>query len=194
MAEFLALIILLVTLITLFYLGVSRPTGSLIFLVAWIVAGIVGEWPFEPLLLILVLASLLVLNHIDLRRRLLVKPVYKALQKVMPPIGDTEREAIEAGTTWFDADLFSGKPDWQKFAAIEFSTLTEEEQSFIDNEVEELCGLLNEWQIHHELHDLPKPVWDFLKQKGFFSLIIPKEFGGKDFSPYAQSQIGRAHV
>lgn len=189
MAEVLALVVLVGTLMTLFYLGASRPTGSLVFLVVWLVCGSFADWPLAWVPLVLMLAFLLVLNHIDLRRRLLVKPVYKALQKVMPPIGDTEREAIEAGNTWFEADLFSGKPDWQKFAAIQFSTLSEEEQAFIDNEVEELCGLLNEWQIQHELHDLPKPVWDFLKQKGFFSLIIPKEFGGKDFSPYAQSRV-----
>lgn len=189
MAELLALVVLLGTLVTLFYVGASRPTGSLVFLVVWLVCGSFADWPLFWLPLVLMLASLLVLNHIDLRRRLLVKPVYKLLKKAMPPIGDTEREAIEAGTTWFDADLFSGRPDWQKFAAIRFTSLSDEEQAFIDQEVEELCAMLDEWQIHHELHDLPKPVWDFLRQKGFFSLIIPKEFGGKDFSPYAQSRV-----
>src|SRR5690606_27699553 len=96
--------------------------------------------------------------------------------------------AIEAGATWFEAELFSGKPDWDDFSKVEFTRLTEEEQSFLDNEVEQLCDMLDEWKIYHELKDLPEEVWTFLKSKGFFGLIIPKEYGGRDFSPYAQSR------
>jgi acyl-CoA dehydrogenase len=189
MMGLLALVILVGTLGTLFYRDVSRPTGSLVFLVVWVICGFIGGWPFNWILLILMLAALFVINHIDLRRGLLVQPVFRFLKKSMPPIGDTEREAIEAGTTWFEAELFSGTPDWEKFSNIHFSTLTDEEQSFLDNEVEELCGMLNEWEIFHELRDLPEPVWTFLKKKGFFSLIIPRDYGGKAFSPYAQSRV-----
>lgn len=189
MEAVLALIILLATLVTLFYRRVSRPTASAIFLVVWIICGTFGGWPFNPILLILMLLCLLVINHIDLRQRLIVKPIFNVLKKAMPPIGETEREAIEAGTTWFEAELFSGRPDWDKFHAIKYTQLTVDEQSFLDNEVDELCGMLDEWQIYHELKDLPEPVWNFLKTKGFFSLIIPVEFGGKAFSPYAQSRV-----
>ncbi len=190
MLSLLALLILAATLITVFYLQLSLTVGSITFVVAYLLCGVLfAGWLLNPLLLILVAAALVVLNHPGLRRKLIVQPVFNSLGKVMPPIGDTEREAIEAGATWFEAELFSGKPDWDDFSKTRFTTLSEEEQSFIDNEVEQLCGMLNEWQIYHELRDLPEEVWQFLKDKGFFGLIIPKEYGGKDFSPYAQSRV-----
>ena len=82
-----------------------------------------------------------------------------------------------------------GAPDWKKFDAYPYPTLSEEEQSFLDNEVEQLCSMLNEWEIHHHLKDLPPEVWTFIKEKGFLGLIIPKEYGGKAFSSFAQSRI-----
>jgi len=148
MLSLLALLILAATLITVFYLQLSLTVGSITFVVAYLLCGVLfAGWLLNPLLLILVAAALVVLNHPGLRRRLIVQPVFNSLGKVMPPIGDTEREAIEAGATWFEAELFSGKPDWDDFSKTRFTTLSEEEQSFIDNEVEQLCGMLNEWQI-----------------------------------------------
>ncbi len=189
MLSLLAIVVLIATLMTLFYQQVSRGVGSGIFVVVWLLSAFLAPWLVHPLSLILLAAGVAVINHVDLRQKFISKPVYNALGKVMPAIGDTEREAIEAGTTWFEADIFSGRPDWEKFSHINFTPLTEEEQSFIDNEVQQLCDMLDEWQIFHELKDLPEEVWDFLKHKGFFSLIIPKEYGGKAFSPYAQSRI-----
>ena len=190
MLSLLAIIILLGTLLTIFYNQMSRGVGSLTFGLVWLFSGIfLASWLFNPILLILLGAVLLIINHIDLRQQLITKPAFNTLSKVMPTIGDTEREAIEAGTTWFEADLFAGKPDWDKFSHINFSTLTEEEQSFIDNEVTELCSQIDEWKVNHELKDLSEQTWTFLKEKGFFSLIIPKEYGGKAFSPLAQSLI-----
>lgn len=101
----------------------------------------------------------------------------------------TEREALEAGTTWWEKELFSGKPNWNEFAQINLPQLTAEEQSFLDNEVSELCSLLDEWDIQENLKDLSPAAWQYLKDKKFFGLIIPKEYGGRDFSPYAQSRI-----
>ena len=139
--------------------------------------------------LLLPLAAILaVLNMPDWRRRWLVEPAWDLLRKALPPMSDTEREAIEAGTTWWEKDLFSGQPDWQRFAGIRLPRLTEQEQSFLDNEVEELCGLIDEWEVQQR-QDLPPEVWDFLRQRGFFGLIIPESFGGRDFSAYAQSCI-----
>ncbi|WP_197477468.1 acyl-CoA dehydrogenase [Alcanivorax sp. HI0044] len=189
MLSLLAIVLLIATLMTLFYQQISRGIGSAVFVIVWLLCGFLASWLFHPISLILLAAGVTVLNHVDLRQKFITKPVYNALGKVMPAIGDTEREAIEAGTTWFEADLFSGRPDWEKFAHIQFTTLTDDEQSFIDNEVVQLCDMLDEWQIFHELRDLPEEVWDFLKHKGFFSLIIPTEYGGKAFSPYAQSRI-----
>ncbi|HEY7776394.1 MAG TPA: acyl-CoA dehydrogenase, partial [Kineobactrum sp.] len=129
-----------------------------------------------------------VLNVAQWRRRYLVEPVYAALRKAMPPMSVTEREALEAGTTWWEKDLFSGRPDWARFAAINPPVLTEKEQSFLDNEVNTLCGMIDEWD-EYQRQDLAPEVWDYLRQEGFFGLIIPEEFGGRDFSAYAQSRI-----
>jgi acyl-CoA dehydrogenase len=189
MLSLLAVLILFAALISLFYLQTSLTLGSAVFVVVWLLCGLLAHWLYNPILLILLIGALVVLNHAGLRRKLISAPVYKALGKVMPPIGETEREAIEAGSIWFEAELFSGKPDWDDFSKVTFTRLSDEEQAFIDNEVEQLCGLLDEWKIYHELHDLPEEVWRFLKDKGFFSLIIPRQYGGKDFSPYAQSRV-----
>ncbi|HBP68111.1 MAG TPA: acyl-CoA dehydrogenase, partial [Alcanivorax sp.] len=188
MLSLLALVILVATLTTIFYMQLSLTVGSVTFAVVWLLCGLLASWLYNPILLILLAGALVVLNHPGLRRKLISKPVYQTLGKMMPPIGDTEREAIEAGATWFEAELFSGKPDWDDFSKVNFTQLTEDEQSFLDNEVQELCEMLDEWKIYHEHKDLPEEVWDYLKTKGFFSLIIPKEYGGRDFSPYAQSR------
>ncbi|HEX5678806.1 MAG TPA: acyl-CoA dehydrogenase [Alcanivorax sp.] len=188
MLSLLALVILVATLTTIFYMQLSLTVGSVTFAVVWLLCGLLASCLYNPLLLILLAAVLVVLNHPGLRRKLISKPVFKALGKMMPPIGDTEREAIEAGATWFEAELFGGRPDWDDFSKVNFTQLTEEEQSFLDNEVQELCAMLDEWKIYHEHKDLPEEVWDYLKANGFFSLIIPKEYGGRDFSAYAQSR------
>ncbi len=189
MLSLLALVILVAVFLAIFYLRLSLAIGSVVFAVVWLLCGLFAPWPYNPLLLIIAAAVLIVLNHGGLRRKLISAPTFRMLGKVMPEIGDTEREAIEAGATWFEAELFSGRPDWSGFSRIAFTQLSDEEQSFIDNEVETLCDMLDEWKIYHELRDLPEEVWQYLKDHGFFSLIIPREFGGKDFSPYAQSRV-----
>lgn len=143
-----------------------------------------GMW----LVLLLVLGVIALLNVEGWRRRYLVAPVYGMLRKAMPPMSSTEREALAAGTTWWEKDLFSGNPDWHRFAAIQPPTLSDKEQAFIDNEADELCSMIDEWDVHQR-QDLSPEVWDYLRQKGFFGLIIPESFGGRDFSPYAQSRI-----
>jgi acyl-CoA dehydrogenase len=125
------------------------------------------------------------------RRDRISKPIFGWAQRVLPTLSDTEREAIEAGDVWWDADLFSGKPDWAKLLAFPTATLSAEEQAFLDGPVEELCGMLDEWRINWELCDLPPDVWDFLKTRKFFAMIIPKEYGGLGFSAYAHSEVIR---
>jgi acyl-CoA dehydrogenase len=112
-------------------------------------------------------------------------------QHALPRLSDTEREAIEAGDVWWDADLFTGNPDWNKLLAFAPAKLSEEEQQFLDGPVEELCRMLNDWKINWEWHDLPPEVWDFLKSKKFFAMIIPKAYGGLGFSAYAHSEVIR---
>jgi acyl-CoA dehydrogenase len=125
------------------------------------------------------------------RRDRITEPIFRWAQRVLPSLSATEREAIEAGDVWWDADLFSGNPDWSKLLAFPKARLSPEEQAFLDGPVEELCRMLNEWEINWELRDLPPRVWDFLKTQKFFGMIIPKEHGGLAFSAYAHSEIIR---
>ena len=129
------------------------------------------------------------LNIYPLRRNLLSRPVYKFMAKIMPQISSTEQEALDAGDVWWEADLFNGKPDFSRIQKLPKPTLTDKEQAFLDGPVEELCGMLDDWKITHEDSDLSPETWQFLKDKGFFAMIIPEEFGGLEFSAYAHSQV-----
>lgn len=125
----------------------------------------------------------------SLRRGLITTPLFNAYRRALPPLSRTEQEALEAGTVWWDADLFSGRPDWQKFLAAPKPQLTAAEQAFLDGPVEALCQMLDDWQIVHELRDMPPEVWEFAKKHRFFGLIIPEEYGGLGFSALAQSAV-----
>jgi acyl-CoA dehydrogenase len=125
------------------------------------------------------------------RRDWLTKPIFRLAQRALPRLSDTEREAIEAGDVWWDADLFTGNPDWEKLLAFSPARLSDEEKQFLDGPVEELCRMVNDWRINWELHDLPPEVWEFLKAKKFFAMIIPKRYGGLGFSAYAHSEVIR---
>ncbi|HVV79848.1 MAG TPA: acyl-CoA dehydrogenase [Pseudolabrys sp.] len=125
------------------------------------------------------------------RRDLLTKPIFGGAKRALPSLSDTEREAIEAGDVWWDADIFSGNPDWDKLLAFAPAKLSAEEQAFLDGPVEELCAMVDDWEINWTLHDLPPEVWDFLKAKKFFAMIIPKEYGGLGFSNFAHSEVIR---
>ncbi|MDO8704206.1 MAG: acyl-CoA dehydrogenase [Sulfuricaulis sp.] len=124
-----------------------------------------------------------------LRRALFSAPLLKIFRRIMPPMSDTEREALEAGTVWWEAELFGGNPKWEELFNLPLPTLSTEEQTFLDGPVEKLCALLDDWQITHERGDLPPEVWRFLKDKGFFGMIIPKKYGGLEFSAQAHSAV-----
>ena len=124
-----------------------------------------------------------------LRRRLVSDGVLAAFRGILPPMSQTEREAIEAGTVWWDGELFSGKPAWNTLLATERPTLTAEEQRFVDNEAETLATMASEWETAHVWRDLPPAVWQYIKDKGFLGMNIPKDYGGLGFSAYAQSQV-----
>ncbi|MGE3150737.1 MAG: acyl-CoA dehydrogenase [Pseudorhodoplanes sp.] len=125
------------------------------------------------------------------RRNRLSRPIFGWARNALPRMSDTEREALEAGDVWWDAELFTGHPDWAKLLATPPAKLSPEEQAFLDGPVEALCGMLDDWQINRELGDLPPEVWDFLKKNRFFGMIIPKQFGGLGFSAFAHSQVIR---
>ena len=137
---------------------------------------------------LLLLAAALPLVLPEQRRELFSAPMFAWFQRVLPPMSDTERDAIEAGTVWWDGELFSGRPDWDKLLAYPKAQLSEEEKAFLDGPTEELCAMVSDWQIGQQM-DLPAKAWEHIKQHGFFALIIPKEYGGKGFSAYAHSQV-----
>ena len=122
------------------------------------------------------------------RQKVFSGPVFKWFQRTLPPMSQTEREAIDAGTVWWDGELFSGRPDWGTLLDYPAPKLSEEEQAFIDGPTEQLCAMVSDWQIGQDM-DLPPEAWAHIKQHGFFALIIPKEYGGKGFSAYAHSQV-----
>ncbi len=129
------------------------------------------------------------LNLVDFRRRKISAPLLTAFQKVTPELSDTEQVALDAGTVGFEGELFSGKPDWSKLLKLPKPELSVEEQAFLDGPVEELCAMVDDWQICHELADLPPEMWAFLKTHKFFGMIIPKEYGGLGFSALAHSAV-----
>ena len=140
------------------------------------------------LLWLLLLAVALPLLLPQQRRSLFTAPLFAWFKRVLPPMSATERDAIEAGTVWWDGELFSGRPDWDTLLAYPKAQLTEEEQAFIDGPTEALCAMVSDWQIGQQM-DLPAEAWAHIKQHGFFALIIPKQYGGKGFSAYAHSQV-----
>lgn len=123
------------------------------------------------------------------RRQNMTGPLLKHIKAQLPAISETEQQAIKAGNTWWEKELFCGRPDWRTLMAMPAPALSADERSFLDNQVETLCKMLNDWQITHEDHDLPKEVWAYIKQEKFFGLIIPKQYGGLAFSAYAHSSI-----
>ena len=123
------------------------------------------------------------------RKRRISQPLLGKFRKVLPAMSDTEKDAIEAGTVWWDAQLFSGKPDWKMWQQFPKPTLTAQEQAFMDNEVVHACSLVDDWKITTEDFDLPAQAWDYIKSKRFLGMIIPKQYGGLGFSAFAHSEV-----
>lgn len=124
-----------------------------------------------------------------LRRYVVSRFILGVFRKVLPTLSQTEQEALDAGTVWWDGELFTGNPRWQKLLELPSPVLSRTEQAFLDNEVEQLCAMLDDWDITHVRQDLPPHVWQFIKEKGFFGMIIPKEYGGLAFSALAHSAV-----
>lgn len=181
-----SLLLFLVLLAVVFYHRLPLLAGSVTMVIGSAVLAVLAEGAWLWFILTIVVA--VVLNVEALRRQLLIEPVFRLLRRSLPAMSSTEQEALEAGTTWWEKDLFSGKPDWEKFEGIGLAQLSEEEQAFIDVEVEALCQLIDDWDVQQR-QDLSPETWSYLREHGFFGLIIPKEFGGRAFSPYAQSRV-----
>ena len=125
------------------------------------------------------------------RRNYLSRPIFRMAATALPPISETEREAIGAGTVWWDGELFSGNPDWRKLLDMPQAQLSAREQAFMDGPVRELCAMVDEWKIAWEDRDLPQEVWGFMREKKFFGMIIPEKYGGLGFSNTAHSEVVR---
>ncbi len=189
-----ALLIILAAIAVIWALAYHRLPA-----IAWTIAAAAGMgllsvysgWPQSLLAVpwaVFIVVALLA-NPTPIRRALMSRPLLGLFRKILPHVSQTEQEALDAGTVWWDGDLFSGNPDWNKLLSFPKPTLSAEERAFLDGPVEELCGMCDEWEITHELHDLPQHVWQFLKDRGFFGMIIPKAYGGLGFSALAHSEV-----
>ncbi|MEM7733629.1 MAG: acyl-CoA dehydrogenase [Pseudomonadota bacterium] len=129
------------------------------------------------------------LSFAPLRKAVLTKPVFGVVKRILPPVSPTEKEALDAGTVGWDAELFSGQPDWDKLHAILPAEMSDEERAFFEGPTEELCKMLSDWEVRHENRDVPDHIWKFIADNGFFGMLISKEHGGLGISPQAQSLI-----
>ncbi|CAG9412285.1 acyl-CoA dehydrogenase FadE [Providencia alcalifaciens] len=181
-------IVLFIALIGVLSYHKSSLILSAIILLAYTAAmGAANVWSYWMLLPVALVLLPFVITPI--RQSLFSSKAMTMFQKVMPPMSSTEKEAIDAGTTWWEGDLFRGAPNWNKLHNYPKPQLTAEEQAFIDGPVETVCGMVNDFEVSHELADLPPEVWQYLRDHRFFAMIIKKEYGGLEFSAYAQSQV-----
>ncbi|MBV7377999.1 acyl-CoA dehydrogenase [Maritimibacter dapengensis] len=130
-------------------------------------------------------------TDLSFRARTVTRPIFNWAKNALPTLSETESEALNAGEVWWEAELFSGNPDWSKLAAVKPPEFSAEEQAFFDGPVKDLCAMIDDWKINHEDGDLSAEVWDFLREHRFFGMIIPKDHGGLGFSAFAHSEIVR---
>ncbi len=172
------------------YLRLPLLVWSLLLTVGFVAFSIFSDATLtqKTLLWILFAAVVIPLNVKPVRLTLLSRAIYRVMKKIMPTISQTEQEALEAGDVWWEAELFSGNPDFSFLQNLPAPVLTDEEQAFLDGPVEEFCEMLDDWQITHVDYDLTPEAWQFAKDNGLFALIIPKQYGGKEYSAYLHSQ------
>jgi acyl-CoA dehydrogenase len=184
------LLVLIVAPLALAYRRTDLNTATLILGLALLAYSWLGDGGIVLLTILWVpFAVLLALNIKEWRRPLVSRRLLDVYRRMLPSMSRTEQEALEAGNVWWEGELFSGIPNWKKLLELPEPRLTDEERAFLDGPTEELCRMIDDWQITHELCDMPPVLWDFVKQKGFFALIIPKSYGGLGFSPLASSMV-----
>ncbi|NLS13181.1 acyl-CoA dehydrogenase [Vibrio sp. SM6] len=181
-----ALTMIVLWAITLYHRASLRITlGVLsIAMIALSVIGAVGLISWSLFIAVVALSAIPAIRQHVISGRAL-----NAFRRVLPAMSETEKTALEAGTVWWEAELFGGKPNWQRLHNIKAPQLSQEERAFLDGPVNEVCAMVNDYQVTHELADLPEEVWRYLKQHGFFAMIIDKRYGGLGFSAYAQSLV-----
>ena len=169
------------------YSRASLSTFTIAFTLLMIVGTFFNIISFFSWLIFAIIA--IPLNIADIRKQYISNPLLTMFRGIMPEMSKTEQEAIDAGTTWFEAELFRGTPDWKKLHNYPKPRLSAEEQAFLDGPVEEVCRMTDDWQTTHELADLSPEVWQYLKDNKFFAMIIKKQYGGLEFCAYAQSCV-----
>ncbi len=176
--------------LVLAYQRVSLLTATIAYGGALFVYALAGDGSLPWMIVLwLVLAGLVLLNIDAIRMRFITRPFLRTYRRMLPSMSQTEKDALEAGTVWWDGELFTGGPDWEKLLSAATPKLSAEEQAFLDGPCEELCRMIDDWEITHRRADLPPHIWDYLKTKGFFAMIIPKKYGGLEFSAYAHSCV-----
>ncbi len=189
MAGIIWFLVFLLGALVLAYQRVSLLTATLAYGGALLLYAFTGANLATMIVLWVVLAVLVLLNIDAFRIRFISRPFLRTYRRMLPSMSQTEKDALEAGTVWWDGELFTGGPDWEKLLSATPPRLTAEEQAFIDGPCEELCRMIDDWDITHRRADLPPHLWDFIKSKGFFAMIIPKKYGGLEFSAYAHSCV-----
>ncbi len=189
MAGIIWFFVFLIGALVLAYQRVSLLTATLAYGGALLIYAFTGANLATMIVLWVVLAGLVVLNIDAFRIRFISRPFLRTYRRMLPSMSQTEKDALEAGTVWWDGELFTGGPDWEKLLSATPPRLTAEEQAFVDGPCEELCRMIDDWDITHRRADLPPHLWDFIKAKGFFAMIIPKKYGGLEFSAYAHSCV-----
>jgi acyl-CoA dehydrogenase len=176
--------------IALAYNRVDLRTSTIASAIALLTYSIFGSGGFFWLLILWLLFGVMVLpNLTEFRREKITRPLLEIYRTMLPSMSDTEREALEAGSVWWDGELFSGMPDWNTLMSYPAPALSDQEQAFFDGPCEELCSMLDEWEISQELGDMPEHVWQYIKKHKFFAMIIPKKYGGLEFSAYANAMV-----
>lgn len=185
------IIVVIAASIALAYLnspGWYWPAASAVLLLAGLGGGSLSMNAFFALAAILA-AVTAVLGIGPLRRLAVTRWLLAWYRGQLPAMSQTEQEAIDAGTVWWDGELFSGRPDWRKLLAAPTAKLRAEEQAFLDHETEQLCAMVSDWETTQVYQDLPPQAWQFIKDKGFLGMIIPKKYGGREFSATMHSQV-----
>jgi acyl-CoA dehydrogenase len=163
-------------------------TSSVVLLITMVTGA--TNFLFSLIFIVIFTAMVLLLYFLpDTRKQLISSKIFGIVKESMPPISQTEQDAIDAGTVWWDAELFSGNPRWEVLFDAKTPGLTDEEKEFMDGPVEQLCAMTDDWKITHELNDLPESVWEFIRSNNFFGLNTSKKYGGLEFSGFAQSCI-----
>lgn len=177
--------------LALIYFRIGGTKSIVLLGFATFVGALASDWTFLSLLVgtALIVISTIVVNGGDKRRDLMSNPLLGWVKGQLPSLSATESEALKSGSVDWDGELFSGEPDWKKLHGYEAASLTDEEQAFVDGPLKKLCDMVDDWKITNESYDLPKEVWQYIREQGFLGMVIPTSYGGKGFSATAHSEV-----